>query len=93
MPLPRFHAPNPGIAPSASEDIAGPFYASKIPVRETLRRLETPIRPHGTSLGSLAIERFLRPVCYQNCPDARKNAHPPGLARLVDGITTRESPA
>ena len=24
----------------------------------------------GTSVGSLAIERFLRPVCYQNCPDA-----------------------
>ncbi len=24
----------------------------------------------GTSVGSLAIERFLRPVCYQNCPEA-----------------------
>ena len=50
----------------------------------------------GTSVGSLAIDRFLRPVCYQNCPDALlpdalKNANPLGLARLVDGITTRES--
>jgi len=50
----------------------------------------------GTSVGSLAIERFLRPVCYQNCPDALlpdalKNANPLGIARLVDGITTREA--
>ncbi|MBV6821928.1 aldehyde dehydrogenase (NADP(+)) [Pseudomonas sp. PD9R] len=46
----------------------------------------------GTSVGSLAIERFLRPVCYQNCPDALlpeplKNANPLGIARLVDGIS------
>jgi NADP-dependent aldehyde dehydrogenase len=48
----------------------------------------------GTSVGSLAIERFLRPVCYQNCPDALlpeplKNANPLGIARLVDGINHR----
>ncbi|MEX6501753.1 aldehyde dehydrogenase (NADP(+)) [Pseudomonas zhanjiangensis] len=50
----------------------------------------------GTSVGSLAIDRFLRPVCYQNCPDALlpaalQNANPLGIARLVDGETTRES--
>ncbi|VVO06752.1 aldehyde dehydrogenase (NADP(+)) [Pseudomonas fluorescens] len=44
----------------------------------------------GTSVGTLAIERFLRPVCYQNIPDAHlpeplKNANPLGIARLVDG--------
>ncbi|APC17543.1 aldehyde dehydrogenase (NADP(+)) [Pseudomonas frederiksbergensis] len=49
----------------------------------------------GTSVGSLAIERFLRPVCYQNCPDrllpdALKNANPLGILRLVDGVNTRE---
>ncbi|MGF6318666.1 aldehyde dehydrogenase (NADP(+)) [Pseudomonas frederiksbergensis] len=49
----------------------------------------------GTSVGSLAIERFLRPVCYQNCPDALlpdalKNANPLGIARLVDGTSHRE---
>jgi NADP-dependent aldehyde dehydrogenase len=49
----------------------------------------------GTSVGSLAIERFLRPVCYQNCPDAQlppalQNANPLGIARLVDGESTRE---
>ena len=44
----------------------------------------------GTSVGSLAIDRFLRPVCFQNypdslLPDALKNANPLGLHRLVDG--------
>ena len=44
----------------------------------------------GTSVGTLAIERFLRPVCYQNCPDALlpealQNANPLGINRLVDG--------
>lgn len=47
----------------------------------------------GTSVGSLAIDRFLRPVCYQNCPDALlpdalKNANPLGLLRLVDGVAS-----
>ncbi len=44
----------------------------------------------GTSVGSLAIDRFLRPVCYQNYPDsllpvALQNANPLGVARLVNG--------
>ncbi|WDZ96358.1 aldehyde dehydrogenase (NADP(+)) [Herbaspirillum sp. WKF16] len=48
----------------------------------------------GTSVGTLAIERFLRPVCYQNYPDSMlpaplKNANPLGLLRLVDGEQTR----
>ncbi len=47
----------------------------------------------GTSVGTLAIDRFLRPVCYQNfpdalLPDALKNANPLGIKRLVDGETT-----
>jgi len=50
----------------------------------------------GTSVGTLAIERFLRPVCYQNCPDALlpeplKNANPLGIARLVDGESSRDA--
>ncbi|MBZ9780135.1 aldehyde dehydrogenase (NADP(+)) [Pseudomonas sp. REP124] len=49
----------------------------------------------GTSVGTLAIDRFLRPVCYQNYPDALlppalKNANPLAIARLVDGVTTRD---
>jgi alpha-ketoglutaric semialdehyde dehydrogenase len=43
-----------------------------------------------TSVGAMAIERFLRPVCYQDfpaalLPDALAEANPLGLARLVDG--------
>ena len=46
--------------------------------------------PASTSVGTLAIERFLRPVCYQDCPDALlpealREANPLGLRRLVDG--------
>jgi NADP-dependent aldehyde dehydrogenase len=44
----------------------------------------------STSVGSLAIERFLRPVAYQNLPEALlpeplKDANPWGVPRLVDG--------
>ncbi|BCX68821.1 aldehyde dehydrogenase (NADP(+)) [Pseudomonas izuensis] len=50
----------------------------------------------GTSVGTLAIDRFLRPVCFQNCPDsllpdALKNANPLGIARLLDGVMSREA--
>lgn len=50
----------------------------------------------GTSVGSLAIDRFLRPVCFQNfpdalLPDALKNNNLLGIERLVDGVHTRES--
>ena len=48
----------------------------------------------GTSVGTLAIDRFLRPVCLQNypdslLPDALKNANPLGIQRLVDGQVSR----
>lgn len=44
----------------------------------------------STSVGSLAIERFQRPVCYQDLPDALlppdlQDANPWSLPRLVDG--------
>nr|WP_245196706.1 aldehyde dehydrogenase (NADP(+)) [Sphingomonas jejuensis] len=46
--------------------------------------------PRTTSVGSLAIDRFLRPVAYQDLPDdllapALKEANPLGIERLVDG--------
>lgn len=49
-----------------------------------------------TSVGSAAIYRFLRPVCYQNLPEgllpeALKEDNPLGVTRLVDG--KRELPA
>lgn len=48
----------------------------------------------GTSVGTAALERFQRPVCYQNYPDALlppalQNANPLNLLRLVDGENTR----
>lgn len=52
--------------------------------------------PRGTSVGTLAIERYLRPVCYQNypqqwLPDALKDGNPLGLMRLVNGSLTRDA--
>ncbi|ROM96944.1 aldehyde dehydrogenase (NADP(+)) [Pseudomonas brassicacearum] len=49
----------------------------------------------GTSVGTLAIDRFLRPVCFQNypdslLPDALKNANPLRIQRLVDGQPSRD---
>jgi 2,5-dioxopentanoate dehydrogenase len=45
----------------------------------------------STSVGSLAIERFLRPVCYQDLPDgllppALRDGNPWGLAVRIDGV-------
>jgi NADP-dependent aldehyde dehydrogenase len=47
-----------------------------------------------TSVGSLAIDRFLRPVSYQDLPDALlpaalKQANPLGLPRRIDGVLER----
>ena len=44
----------------------------------------------STSVGATAIDRFLRPVCYQDVPaellpEALRDGNPLGLARLVDG--------
>ncbi len=49
----------------------------------------------STSVGSLAMMRFLRPVCYQDVPDtllppALQAANPWGLTRRVDGVQAPE---
>jgi len=49
----------------------------------------------GTSVGTLAIDRFLRPVCYQNfpqalLPEALRDSNPLALLRLVDGQPRRD---
>jgi NADP-dependent aldehyde dehydrogenase len=46
--------------------------------------------PRTTSVGTAAIERFLRPVCYQDLPDALlpaavRDGNPLGLPRMIDG--------
>ena len=43
-----------------------------------------------TSVGSSSIRRFLRPVCFQDVPDALlpaalKDDNPLGISRVVDG--------
>jgi NADP-dependent aldehyde dehydrogenase len=48
-----------------------------------------------TSVGTTAIERFLRPVAFQNVPDALlpealHDDNPLGIQRLVDGQWTRD---
>ena len=48
-----------------------------------------------TSVGTAAIYRFARPVCYQGLsddllPPALQNANPLGLLRLVDGQASRD---
>jgi NADP-dependent aldehyde dehydrogenase len=49
-----------------------------------------------TSVGTAAILRFLRPVCYQNLPDAAlplelRNDNPRGIWRTVNGRLTAEA--
>jgi NADP-dependent aldehyde dehydrogenase len=52
---------------------------------------------HFTSIGSFAIYRFTKPVCYQNFPDvalpvALRNINLLGIARFIDGeITTSDA--
>ncbi|MEV0363736.1 aldehyde dehydrogenase (NADP(+)) [Nocardia fusca] len=51
--------------------------------------------PATTSVGTLAIERFLRPVSYQNVPeellaDEIRVQNPLGIWRRVDGKVTRD---
>jgi 2,5-dioxopentanoate dehydrogenase len=46
--------------------------------------------PRSTSVGTAAIERFLRPVCHQDLPDALlpravRSDNPLGLPRRIDG--------
>jgi NADP-dependent aldehyde dehydrogenase len=48
----------------------------------------------STSVGTMAIFRFCRPICYQNfpeeaLPEALKNENPLGVWRLVDGLRTQ----
>ncbi|MEY4940207.1 MAG: hypothetical protein RIQ93_1942 [Verrucomicrobiota bacterium] len=49
-----------------------------------------------TSVGTAALLRFCRPICYQNypdhlLPDELQRANPLGLLRMIDGQRTREA--
>ena len=48
-----------------------------------------------TSVGTAAILRFLRPVCYQNfpeklLPEELQNANPRGIWRTINGKLTKD---
>ncbi len=48
----------------------------------------------STSVGTMAILRFARPICYQDFPDAAlpaelQRANPLGIMRLVNGTLAR----
>lgn len=50
---------------------------------------------HFTSIGTRAISRFVRPVCYQDWPDSLlpmelQNANPRGVWRMLNGQRTRD---
>jgi NADP-dependent aldehyde dehydrogenase len=52
--------------------------------------------PRATSVGTAAILRFVRPVCFQDVPDAAlpeelRDANPRGIWRLVDARPTRDA--
>ena len=52
--------------------------------------------PRFTSVGTTALLRFARPVCYQGfpdalLPDALRNSNPLGLLRMINGVPTREA--
>ncbi|OCA52935.1 aldehyde dehydrogenase (NADP(+)) [Photorhabdus namnaonensis] len=49
----------------------------------------------GTSVGTLAIWRFLRPICFQNypkslLPPALQDHNPLNISRLINGVMSRE---
>ena len=51
-----------------------------------------------TSVGTAAILRFVRPVCFQNLPAAAlppelQDANPRGIMRLLNGQLTRDAVA
>jgi NADP-dependent aldehyde dehydrogenase len=52
--------------------------------------------PKFTSVGTAAIQRFLRPICYQDFPDEAlplelQRQNPRKIWRMIDGQFTRDS--
>lgn len=69
-----------GVTVSYAQQHGGPFPATTAPAT--------------TSVGTAAIGRFLRPVAYQDVPEAAlpaplKDANPWGITRRVDGVITQ----
>ena len=70
-----------GVEVSAAMHHGGPWPAASV--------------PGATSVGTAAIRRFVRPVCFQDAPDAALPAelrrdNPRGILRTLDGALTRD---
>ncbi len=75
-----FNGPPPGVRVATSMVHGGPFPATN--------------RPDTTAVGPRAIERWCRPICFQNCPDSLlppelQNANPRSIWRTINGQLTR----
>lgn len=75
-----FNGPPTGVRVATSMVHGGPFPATNA--------------PHTTAVGPHAIERWCRPICYQNCADALlppelQNSNPLNIWRTVNGEQTR----
>ncbi|HMN40433.1 MAG TPA: aldehyde dehydrogenase family protein [Phycisphaerales bacterium] len=71
-----FNGPPTGVRVATAMVHGGPFPATN--------------RPETTAVGPLAIERWCRPICFQNAPDALlppelRNANPLGIWRTANG--------
>jgi NADP-dependent aldehyde dehydrogenase len=91
-----------GALVEAAENCAGRLVVNSFPTGVEV----SPAMNHGgpypatsdvrfTSVGTAAILRFARPVCYQGFPDALlppelQRANPLGIQRLLDGKQSRE---
>ncbi len=74
-----FNGPPTGVRVATSTVHGGPFPATN--------------RPDTTAVGPRAIERWCRPLCFQNCPDALlpselQNANPRAIWRTINGALT-----
>ena len=75
-----FNGPPTGVRVTTSMVHGGPFPATN--------------RPDTTAVGPLAIERWCRPVSFQNCPDALlppelRDANRLGILRTINGVSSR----
>ncbi len=74
-----------GGVPTGVEVVPAMHHAGPYPASSDVR---------ATSVGSAAIERFVRPICYQDAPAALlpaelRDDNPAGILRLVNGTWTR----
>lgn len=72
-----FNGPPTGVRVATAMVHGGPFPATNV--------------PHTTAVGARAIERWCRPLCWQNCPQELlppelRDDNPRGIGRTVNGV-------